>query len=103
LSGRHDHDAVVNGLTPPWNSGVVEGNVNRVKMLNARRTAAPASRANDAVNAEILLRLRRTTRSIPSSTVVGGHQAIRPCFINPHTGLADVDVLVDHFITSATS
>jgi transposase len=30
---RHDHDAVVNGLTLPWSSGVVEGNVNRIKML----------------------------------------------------------------------
>ena len=55
--------------------------------------------ASDAVNAEILLRLRRTTRSIPSSTVVGGHLAIRPCFINPHTRLADVDALVDHVTT----
>ena len=55
--------------------------------------------ASDAVNAEILLRLRRTTRSIPSSTVVAGHLAIRPCFINPHTQLADVDALVDHVIT----
>lgn len=55
--------------------------------------------ASDAINAEILLRLRRTTRSIPSSTVVGGHLAIRPCFINPHTRLADVDALVDHVIT----
>jgi transposase len=24
---------VLNGLTLPWNSGVVEGNVNRLKML----------------------------------------------------------------------
>ena len=55
--------------------------------------------ASDAVNAEILLRLRRATRSIPSSTVVGGRLAIRPCFINPHTQLADVDALVDHVIT----
>jgi len=55
--------------------------------------------ASDAVNAEILLRLRRTTRSIPSSTVAGGHLAIRPCFINPHTQLTDVDALVDHVIT----
>jgi transposase len=30
---RHDHDAAVNGLTLPWSSGVVEGNVNRIKML----------------------------------------------------------------------
>lgn len=30
---NHDHDAVLNGLTLPWNSGIVEGNVNRLKML----------------------------------------------------------------------
>ena len=30
---EHDHDAVINGLTLPWSSGVVEGNVNRIKML----------------------------------------------------------------------
>jgi len=27
---KRDHDAVLNGLTMPWGSGVVEGNVNRV-------------------------------------------------------------------------
>ena len=27
---ERDHDAVVNGLTMPWSSGVVEGNVNRL-------------------------------------------------------------------------
>jgi transposase len=30
---RHDRDAVINGLTLPWSSGKVEGNVNRTKML----------------------------------------------------------------------
>jgi len=30
---KHDHDAVLNGLTMAWSSGVVEGNVNRLKML----------------------------------------------------------------------
>jgi transposase len=30
---RRDHDAVLNGLTMPWSSGVVEGNVNRLKMI----------------------------------------------------------------------
>jgi transposase len=30
---RRDHDAVLNGLTLPWSSGTVEGNVNRLKML----------------------------------------------------------------------
>ena len=30
---KHDYDAVVNGLTLPWNSGVVEGTVNKIKMI----------------------------------------------------------------------
>jgi transposase len=30
---KRDHDAVVNGLTTTWSSGVVEGNVNRIKMI----------------------------------------------------------------------
>jgi transposase len=30
---KHDYHAVLNGLTMNWSSGVVEGNVNRVKML----------------------------------------------------------------------
>lgn len=55
--------------------------------------------AGDAVNAEILQRLRRTTRTTPTSTVIGGRLAIRPCFITPSTQLADVDALVDHVIT----
>ena len=38
-----DYDAVVNGLTLTWSSGPVEGNVNRIKMLNARCTAARSS------------------------------------------------------------
>lgn len=30
---RRDHQAVTNGLTLPYSSGAVEGNVNRIKML----------------------------------------------------------------------
>lgn len=30
---RRDQDAVTAGLTLPWNSGPVEGQVNRIKML----------------------------------------------------------------------
>lgn len=54
--------------------------------------------ADDAVNQEILRRLARSTRTIPSSTVVRGRVAIRPCFINPHTERAHVDALVDNVI-----
>jgi len=54
--------------------------------------------ADDQVNLEIARRLRRTTRSIPTSTTVDGRFAIRPCFINPRTELADVDALVDNVV-----
>jgi len=30
---RHDHDAVLHGLSLPYSSGPVEGNINRLKML----------------------------------------------------------------------
>ncbi|GGJ66338.1 hypothetical protein GCM10010121_091270 [Streptomyces brasiliensis] len=30
---ERDLDAVIAGLSQPWNSGVVEGHVNRIKML----------------------------------------------------------------------
>jgi hypothetical protein len=30
---KRDYDAVLNGLTMTWSSGVVEGNINRLKML----------------------------------------------------------------------
>jgi transposase len=44
---KRDYDAVFNGLTKPWSSGVVEGNVNRVKMLKRQtygRAAFPLLR-----------------------------------------------------------
>jgi aromatic-L-amino-acid/L-tryptophan decarboxylase len=59
--------------------------------------AAPgvASDAVDDVNRRILERLRAETGLVPSSTVVDGRYAIRPCFINPRTTDAEVDGLVD--------
>jgi len=44
---KRDYDAVLNGLTMPWSSGVVEGNVNRLKMLKRQtygRAAFPLLR-----------------------------------------------------------
>jgi hypothetical protein len=44
---KRDYDAVLNGLTMSWSSGVVEGNVNRVKMLKRQtygRAAFPLLR-----------------------------------------------------------
>lgn len=49
----------------------------------------------DALNGRILQRLRRETPFVPSSTVVSGALALRPCYINPRTTQADVDGLVD--------
>ncbi|WTS75121.1 transposase [Streptomyces sp. NBC_00207] len=33
---QNDWDAVVNGLTLPWNSGAVEGQVTRIKLIKRR-------------------------------------------------------------------
>jgi len=44
---RQDHAAVLNGLTLPWSSGVVEGNVNRLKTIKRQmygRAAFPLLR-----------------------------------------------------------
>ncbi|MEK7863923.1 MAG: aminotransferase class V-fold PLP-dependent enzyme [Chloroflexota bacterium] len=53
------------------------------------------ARALDTLNARIAQRLRGETPFVPSTTVVRGRFAIRPCFINPRTTIADVDGMVD--------
>jgi aromatic-L-amino-acid decarboxylase len=50
---------------------------------------------SNQLNFAILERLRRETPSIPTSTVIDGKLAIRPCFINPRTTMRDVDGMVD--------
>lgn len=47
----------------------------------------------DRLNAEIVRRLRAETAFVPSTTRVAGRLAIRPCYINPRTTLADVEGL----------
>jgi aromatic-L-amino-acid decarboxylase len=59
------------------------------------RHAPPPGVDGNALTQRILERLRRETPYIPTSTVVDGALAIRPCFINPRTTQADVDGLVD--------
>ena len=49
----------------------------------------------DALNAEIVQLLRAETSLVPSTAKVGGRLAIRPCFVNPATTLAEVDGLAD--------
>ena len=62
------------------------------------RYRAPAGIDGDDLNARILERLRRESGQVPSSTVVAGRFAIRPCYISPRTTLGDVDALVDAVI-----
>jgi aromatic-L-amino-acid decarboxylase len=52
----------------------------------------------DALNAEVLHGLRRRGRSLPSSTRVEGRYAIRACFINPRTTLAEAEILVEEVL-----
>jgi aromatic-L-amino-acid decarboxylase len=49
----------------------------------------------DDLNVEIARRLRADGTYVPSTTRVNGRFAIRPCYINPRTSLAEVDGLVD--------
>jgi aromatic-L-amino-acid decarboxylase len=52
----------------------------------------------DDLNAQILSALRRSGSNLPSATWVGGGLAIRPCFINPRSGLAEAEALVDEVL-----
>jgi aromatic-L-amino-acid/L-tryptophan decarboxylase len=49
----------------------------------------------DELNKAILRRLRAEGRLFPSSTRVAGAYAIRPCYINPRTTVAEVDGLAE--------
>jgi len=52
----------------------------------------------DALNEDVLHGIRARGRTVTSSTRVDGRMAIRPCFINPRTTLADADALVDEVL-----
>jgi aromatic-L-amino-acid decarboxylase len=54
----------------------------------------------DALNESILHRVRERGRTVTSSTRVDGRFAIRPCFINPRSTLADADALVDEVLAA---
>ena len=52
----------------------------------------------DALNDEILHTLRAQGDHVTSSTTVDGSFALRPCFINPRTTLAEADGLVNNVL-----
>jgi aromatic-L-amino-acid decarboxylase len=59
------------------------------------RGKADAKDKLNELNREIVKRLHAGHRHIPSSTEINGAFAIRPCYINPRTTLAEVDGLAD--------
>ena len=62
------------------------------------RRGARRERALDALNEAILHAVRARGRCVTSSTRVDGRFAIRPCYVNPRSGLADADALVDEVL-----
>ena len=54
----------------------------------------------DELNERVLHAVRARGRAVTSSTRVAGRFAIRPCFINPRTTLADADALVDEVLAA---
>ncbi|MGH3508814.1 MAG: pyridoxal phosphate-dependent decarboxylase family protein [Nocardioidaceae bacterium] len=52
----------------------------------------------DGLTTRLLRRLRRETPYAPSSTVVDGVLAIRPCYINPRTRIEHVDGLAEALV-----
>lgn len=59
------------------------------------RHVAPPDEDPNGFNQQLLRRLLRETDFMPSSTLVDGRFAIRPCFINLRTTLDHVDAFVD--------
>jgi aromatic-L-amino-acid/L-tryptophan decarboxylase len=59
--------------------------------------------AIDSLNERLLSRIRARGRTVTSSTRVNGRFAIRPCYINPRSTLADADALVDEVLTVGRS
>ncbi len=55
--------------------------------------------ALDALNERLVVQVRARGRTVTSSTRVDGRFAIRPCYINPRSTLADADALVDEVLT----
>ena len=57
----------------------------------------------DALNEAIVHGIRERGRTVTSSTEVDGRFAIRPCYINPRSTLADADALVDEVLSVGRS
>jgi aromatic-L-amino-acid decarboxylase len=63
------------------------------------RSDSEATEKLNVLNRAVLGRVRARGRCITSATTVRGAFAIRPCYINPRTTLADVDALADEVET----
>jgi len=62
------------------------------------RAPGPGDEELDDLDAEIARRLRARGTYVPTMTRVAGRFAIRPCYINTRTRLADVDGLADQVL-----
>jgi aromatic-L-amino-acid decarboxylase len=65
-----------------------------------RPKGVTADRDLDALNTQIVKEVRARGRCTPSSTIVDGRFAIRPCFINARTTLEDADALVEEVLAA---
>lgn len=59
----------------------------------------PSCEQLNRLNAQVAEELRHTTTTVPTTTVVNGCLALRPCFINPRTTRHDIDSLIDATVT----
>ena len=60
------------------------------------------TRGDDALNREILMRLQETGIAVPSSTILGGHYAIRCAITNHRSRTEDFDALVEAVVRIGT-
>lgn len=67
---RRDHAAVTAGLSLPCSSGAVEGQVNRIKALNAPCTAVPTSTSANVSSSHTESRSRPADPVLPVATGV---------------------------------
>jgi aromatic-L-amino-acid decarboxylase len=58
------------------------------------RYVAPGARDLDALNRQIHRRLLQENRNMPSTTMVGGRLALRPCFVGARAEMAHAHALV---------
>ncbi|MCB8875283.1 pyridoxal phosphate-dependent decarboxylase family protein [Acidisoma silvae] len=65
------------------------------------RYRAAAAETLDALNAQIVADMQEAGLAAPSTTVIGGHLAIRAAFVNHRSRTEDADALIDAVLATA--